>query len=240
MPKHLSARCVVTVSLILPMPLLAQEIESIDFDTIPSGTRIVAPEITLQGDTVVQGGLQLSGNFTLGPGAAIIFAPPRTGSLLLAPADFAPKSYGIGANLQIDIYGSFEQQGPEVLYLNLIAPLHLPAGAELIGSRCWFYDNDPDIDFVAGSGGDLCSKAQDSVNYDGCWIYASLPGGPHQADALIEAAGVPAGPIVIQPTKMYWMSVHFQLSAPATTAQNVGNFRFYGCRVDYEVSTWTP
>jgi hypothetical protein len=230
-------RCLLLAALslgIAALPIHAgTEIQSIDFDTLPDGLRLVGAQITLGGDTIVQGNLQLSGVLALGPGAAITFDPPRQGSLLLGPGDFVPRTLtDSSSNWFAGVHYRFAEPGDS--FLQGVAAIKLPVGAEVTALVCWFYDNDADIDLNGTA--DLYGQASPEFEETLHWL-AAAPNAPRQSLQLIEVVGTELAPLVAQPATTYYLIFGLATDDFVT---NVFNFRFYGCRIDYEISTWSP
>jgi hypothetical protein len=217
---------------------LAQtEIESIDFETIPIGTTFGAPQITLQGNTVVQGDLEVSGQLKLGAGATIVFDPPRAGFLVLDVGDFVPSLLTDSASRWW--IGLGYHTVPDATSFGLgagVAPAHLPSGATITGFRCWIYDNDPTVDFTPESGIVLYGRSANNVFGNGLFHVEGI-GGAVQQDALIEVVDPSPISTTVNPTTAYFVSYSLGFTDSTETPSLM---RFYGCRIDYEVSTWAP
>ena len=154
---------------------------------------------------------------------------------MLGPGDFVPQIL-VSNNQNWAVAAYYYFPAANGFSLGGLAPVHLPQGAAVNSFRCWFYDNDPVIDFDSFTNASLNGRFPNSVDYDNYFNVNGLAA-VHQENALIEVIGSEQFPLVIDPTHSYFVRFGMQLTAPTTSANT---FRFYGCRIDYEVSTWAP
>jgi hypothetical protein len=228
-------RSILPIVVAAPLRALG-DIESIDFDTVPAGAILQGAQITLQGPTAVGGALDVSGTITLGSGSTIVFDPPRAGTLHLGAGDF-------GMAFQQDGPCFDQDNGWHALYIACpssvnsgVAAVHLPAGAQLTDFRCWYYDNDETHDFMDGTGVTLFKLSDASLSSVVVLRTDDLTG-EHEADARIEVVDSTFTPEVIDPEYHYYARFFWETTGPQSA---IYRFRFYGCRIEYDVATWTP
>lgn len=212
-------------------PLVAQaEIASISFDFVPPDTALLGSEITLGGPTVVEGPLEL------GAGSSIQFQPERAGSIRLGVGDFG-LSLVVGPVCLATQSGYLES--PQECASNLfagVAPVHVPIGATLTDFRCWYYDNEPAFDFIGNTGvtlfaiGDADLYPTELLRTDNLVTADAL-------DVRREVSDSTFTPVEIQSDAHYYVRFFWQTTGVQTA---IGSFRFYGCKIDYTISTWRP
>ena len=225
------------IVLLVAAPLHAAlgDLASIDFETIPGGATLVGAQITLEGPTAVEGALDVSGAITLGAGSTITFDPPRAGTLHLGVGDFDIGFQQEGACFDQENGWHAVYLSCTATYLSGIAPVHLPAGAQLTDFRCWYYDNEATQNFMTARVR-LFKLADDSLSPVVVLSTDDLFG-EHNAAARIEVVDSTFTPEVIDPDFHYYARFDWETTGAEASLYR---FRFYGCRVDYEVTTWTP
>jgi hypothetical protein len=234
MPTSRRLFLAVTTAAFAALPLRAgSEIEAIDFETIPDGLRLAAAEITLAGDARVQGNLTITGNLTLGAGGTITFDPPRAGSLMVASGDFVPqRTTDSASNWEVGFHHRFAEPGAGLL--EGVAPVHLPVGTEVTGLVCWFYDAAADLDmsgnvFLYGIAHPFAAETTH-------WM-ALASSAPRDSLIPFEVVGIEDTPLVVEAATAYQLYFGLFTTGPVT---DEFDFRFFGCRIDYEISTWSP